>query len=194
VEQRAPPAPPAPPAASRRWLPSMSPATSSKNSLDSCVCLIMLGCSGSGSSSGSGSGLAFPLLPADIAWLLATRPVFLYPELLPVCSLDPALHPRHQRSVYTAGEDGYSTHTHTYVRVPYNSTNVTHNASGQADRSGAEALRGYVPVRPSDQRLPAAQDSLELQETHQRDERAESAARQRHPGDTTVTSHCDITL
>uniref|UniRef100_A0A8C3AJF4 Gon-4 like b n=1 Tax=Cyclopterus lumpus TaxID=8103 RepID=A0A8C3AJF4_CYCLU len=51
-------------------------------------------------------GLAFPLLPADTAWLLATRPVFLYPELLPVCSLDPAIHPRHQRNVYTAGEDG----------------------------------------------------------------------------------------
>ncbi|XP_068585944.1 GON-4-like protein [Cebidichthys violaceus] len=82
VEQRAqPPAPPvsAPPATSRRWLPRMTPATNS---------------------------LAFPLLPADAAWLLATRPVFLYPELLPVCSLDPAIHPRHHRSVYTAGEDG----------------------------------------------------------------------------------------
>lgn len=52
-------------------------------------------------------GHAFPLLPSDQAWLFATRPVFLYPELLPVCSLDPALHTRHHRSVYTAGEDGY---------------------------------------------------------------------------------------
>ncbi|XP_074510426.1 GON-4-like protein isoform X2 [Sebastes fasciatus] len=82
VEQRAepspaPPAPPAP-AASRRWLPRMTPATNS---------------------------LAFPLLPANTAWLFATRPVFLYPELLPVCSLDPTIHTRH-RSVYTAGEDG----------------------------------------------------------------------------------------
>ncbi|XP_068426179.1 GON-4-like protein isoform X2 [Clinocottus analis] len=82
-QQRTPPAaapaPAAPPAASGRWLPRMSPATNS---------------------------LAFPLLPADAAWLFATRPVFLYPELLPVCSLDPAAHPRLQRSIYTAGEDG----------------------------------------------------------------------------------------
>ncbi|KAK2845229.1 hypothetical protein Q5P01_011888 [Channa striata] len=67
------------PAASRRLLPTMTPATNSH---------------------------AFPLLPTDTAWLFATRPVFLYPELLPVCSLDPALHSRHHRSVYTAGEDG----------------------------------------------------------------------------------------
>ncbi|XP_043972602.1 GON-4-like protein isoform X3 [Gambusia affinis] len=64
---------------SRRLLPAMTPTTSSH---------------------------AFPLLPADTAWLFATRPVFLYPELLPVCSLDPALHSRRQRRVYTAGEDG----------------------------------------------------------------------------------------
>ncbi|TMS01623.1 GON-4-like protein [Larimichthys crocea] len=77
VEQRAdiPSAAPAPPAASKRWLPRMTPATNSH---------------------------AFPLLPADAAWLFATRPVFLYPELLPICSLD---HRRHHRSVYTAGED-----------------------------------------------------------------------------------------
>ncbi|XP_027131099.1 GON-4-like protein [Larimichthys crocea] len=77
VEQRAdiPSAAPAPPAASKRWLPRMTPATNSH---------------------------AFPLLPADTAWLFATRPVFLYPELLPICSLD---HRRHHRSVYTAGED-----------------------------------------------------------------------------------------
>lgn len=52
-------------------------------------------------------GHAFPLLPADIAWLFATRPIFLYPELLPICNLDPGVHHRRQRSVYTAGEDGY---------------------------------------------------------------------------------------
>eukprot|EP00064_Thunnus_orientalis_P024405 superscaffoldBa00010415_g24698 len=80
VEQREePPAAPLAPAVSRRWLPTMTPATNSH---------------------------AFPLLPADTTWLFATRPVFLYPELLPVCSLDPALHTRHHRSVYTAGEDG----------------------------------------------------------------------------------------
>ncbi|XP_037830405.1 GON-4-like protein isoform X2 [Kryptolebias marmoratus] len=67
------------PATSRRLLPMMTPSTSSH---------------------------AFPLLPADAAWLFATRPVFLYPELLPVCSLDPALHTKNHRSVYTAGEDG----------------------------------------------------------------------------------------
>ncbi|KAM7421688.1 hypothetical protein PAMA_015708 [Pampus argenteus] len=80
VEQREEP-PPAflAPATSRRWLPTMTPSTNSH---------------------------AFPLLPADTAWLFATRPVFLYPELLPVCSLDPAHHTRHHRSVYTAGEDG----------------------------------------------------------------------------------------
>ncbi|XP_008296960.1 GON-4-like protein [Stegastes partitus] len=80
VEQREalPPALPAP-AASRRWLPRMTPATNSH---------------------------AFPLLPADTAWLFATRSVFLYSELLPICSLDPAVHSRNHRSVYTAGEDG----------------------------------------------------------------------------------------
>ncbi|XP_029359670.1 GON-4-like protein isoform X2 [Echeneis naucrates] len=72
------PAPPAP-AATRRLLPQMTPATNSH---------------------------AFPLLPADLAWLFATRPVFLYPELLPVCSLDPTLHSQNPRSIYTAGEDG----------------------------------------------------------------------------------------
>nr|XP_054596896.1 GON-4-like protein isoform X1 [Nothobranchius furzeri]XP_054596897.1 GON-4-like protein isoform X1 [Nothobranchius furzeri] len=52
------------------------------------------------------SSHAFPLLPADTAWLFATRSIFLYPELLPVCSLDPALHSKRHRSFYTAGEDG----------------------------------------------------------------------------------------
>ncbi|XP_036929966.1 GON-4-like protein isoform X1 [Acanthopagrus latus] len=70
-----PPAPPALPA-SRRWLPRMTPATNSH---------------------------AFPVLPTNTAWLFATRPIFLYPELLPVCSLE---HSRHHRSIYTPGENG----------------------------------------------------------------------------------------
>ncbi|TDG95872.1 hypothetical protein EPR50_G00244350, partial [Perca flavescens] len=82
VEQRAEPPVtplPVPAAASRRLLPSMTLATNSH---------------------------AFPLLPADEAWLFATRPVFLYPELLPVCTLDPPAHSQRPRSMYTAGEDG----------------------------------------------------------------------------------------
>ncbi|XP_035991560.1 GON-4-like protein isoform X2 [Fundulus heteroclitus] len=75
---RVPPGRPGP-AASKRLLPTMTPTTSSH---------------------------AFPLLPADAAWLLATQPVFLYPELLPVCSLDPASHSKRQRRPYTAAEDG----------------------------------------------------------------------------------------
>ncbi|XP_075873123.1 GON-4-like protein isoform X2 [Nelusetta ayraudi] len=63
-------------AAAKRWLPTMAQTTSSH---------------------------AFPLLPAEAAWLFATRPVFLYPELLPVCSLERR---RDQRSIYTAGENG----------------------------------------------------------------------------------------
>ncbi|KAJ8287950.1 hypothetical protein COCON_G00006090 [Conger conger] len=47
----------------------------------------------------------YPLLPSKLAWLLATRPVFLHPELLPQCSLDPALHPRRTKTGYTKGED-----------------------------------------------------------------------------------------
>ncbi|XP_077383906.1 GON-4-like protein isoform X2 [Festucalex cinctus] len=71
--------PPPPPTASRRWLPAMSSTS---------------------------SGHAFPVLPSDAAWLLATRSVFLYPELLPVCSLDPSQHKRPHRSIFTTGEDG----------------------------------------------------------------------------------------
>ncbi|XP_054638264.1 GON-4-like protein isoform X2 [Dunckerocampus dactyliophorus] len=78
VEQRVD-TPPAPPPTSRRWLPTMTPSTISH---------------------------AFPVLPSDTAWLFATRPVFLYPQLLPVCSLDPAHHARPHRSSFTAGEDG----------------------------------------------------------------------------------------
>uniref|UniRef100_A0A8C6UYA3 GON-4-like protein n=1 Tax=Neogobius melanostomus TaxID=47308 RepID=A0A8C6UYA3_9GOBI len=70
---------PGPAADSKRWLPSMTPAT---------------------------NGHAFPLLPAQLAWLFATQPAFMYPELLPVCSLDPAHHAAHKRQVYTPGEDG----------------------------------------------------------------------------------------
>lgn len=64
-------------------------------------------------------GHAFPLLPTDTAWLFATRPAFLYPELLPVCSLDPGLHSQHHRSVYTAGEDGY-----THAATQYTHTDI----------------------------------------------------------------------
>ncbi|XP_078143339.1 GON-4-like protein [Centroberyx gerrardi] len=78
VEEREETPPPRSPPAARRWLPRMSAATSSH---------------------------AYPLLPADTAWLFATRSVFLYPELLPVCSLDPGLHPPHPRTMYTSGED-----------------------------------------------------------------------------------------
>ncbi|KAJ8398498.1 hypothetical protein AAFF_G00427530 [Aldrovandia affinis] len=48
---------------------------------------------------------SYPLLPLKLAWLLATRPVFLYPELLPHCSLDPALHRQRTKTGYTRGED-----------------------------------------------------------------------------------------
>ncbi|XP_028297928.1 GON-4-like protein [Gouania willdenowi] len=54
----------------------------------------------------STNSLAFPLLPAHTAWLFATRPEFLYTELLPVCSLNPEYHQRPRRSVFTAGEEG----------------------------------------------------------------------------------------
>uniref|UniRef100_A0A3B4DEF4 GON-4-like protein n=1 Tax=Pygocentrus nattereri TaxID=42514 RepID=A0A3B4DEF4_PYGNA len=49
---------------------------------------------------------SYPLLPAHLAWLFATRSVFLYPELLPHCSLDPALQPPRSKNFYTKGEDG----------------------------------------------------------------------------------------
>ncbi|XP_041962509.1 GON-4-like protein [Alosa sapidissima] len=45
------------------------------------------------------------VLPPKLAWLLATRPVFMYPELLPHCSLDPALHSAPCRVTFTKGED-----------------------------------------------------------------------------------------
>ncbi|XP_041099041.1 GON-4-like protein [Polyodon spathula] len=46
-----------------------------------------------------------PKLPCKVAWMLATRKEFLYPELLPVCSLDPQLKSRKQKTLYTKGED-----------------------------------------------------------------------------------------
>ncbi|XP_067353191.1 GON-4-like protein isoform X3 [Channa argus] len=47
----------------------------------------------------------YPIMPADLAWLFATRPVFLYPELLPCASLDPALYCPRRTSAFTAAED-----------------------------------------------------------------------------------------
>lgn len=64
---------------SRRWLPSMTPAT---------------------------NGHAFPLLPTRLAWLFATHPAFTCPELLPVCSFHPTHHTAPKRQIYTRGEDG----------------------------------------------------------------------------------------
>ncbi|XP_068188567.1 GON-4-like protein isoform X2 [Antennarius striatus] len=46
-----------------------------------------------------------PVLPAELAWLFATRAVFLYPELLPCASLDPALYCPRRTSAFTAAED-----------------------------------------------------------------------------------------
>ncbi|XP_061737827.1 GON-4-like protein isoform X2 [Nerophis ophidion] len=82
VEQQVdvPHPPPAPPATSKRLLPKMTPSST--------------------------PGRTFHVLPSDTAWLFATRPVFLYPQLLPVCSLDPAQHTSPYRSTFTAGEDG----------------------------------------------------------------------------------------
>ncbi|XP_072564459.1 uncharacterized protein [Paramormyrops kingsleyae] len=51
------------------------------------------------------SACSYPVLPAQLAWLLATRPVFLYPELLPNRSLDPSQHPPRLNTIYTRGEE-----------------------------------------------------------------------------------------
>ncbi|XP_056617910.1 GON-4-like protein isoform X2 [Triplophysa dalaica] len=48
---------------------------------------------------------SYPFLPAGLAWLFATRSAFLYPELLPHCSLDPALHPPRGKYYHTKAED-----------------------------------------------------------------------------------------
>ncbi|XP_068423199.1 GON-4-like protein isoform X1 [Clinocottus analis] len=47
----------------------------------------------------------FPVLPAELSWLFATRPVFLYPELLPSASLDPDLYCPRRTAAFTAAED-----------------------------------------------------------------------------------------
>lgn len=56
-----------------------------------CLCLLPVRC--------------FPVLPPELAWLFATRPVFLYPELLPCASLDPALYCSRRTAAFTAAED-----------------------------------------------------------------------------------------
>ncbi|KAF7646551.1 hypothetical protein LDENG_00185790 [Lucifuga dentata] len=47
----------------------------------------------------------YPVMPAELAWLFATRPVFLYPELLPCASLDPARYCPRRTAAFTAAED-----------------------------------------------------------------------------------------
>ncbi|XP_036019278.1 GON-4-like protein isoform X2 [Mus musculus] len=45
----------------------------------------------------------FPCLPKQVAWILATNKVFMYPELLPICSLK-ANNPR-DKTIFTKAED-----------------------------------------------------------------------------------------
>nr|XP_015828912.2 GON-4-like protein isoform X1 [Nothobranchius furzeri]XP_015828914.2 GON-4-like protein isoform X1 [Nothobranchius furzeri]XP_015828915.2 GON-4-like protein isoform X1 [Nothobranchius furzeri]XP_015828916.2 GON-4-like protein isoform X1 [Nothobranchius furzeri] len=47
----------------------------------------------------------FPVMPAELAWLFATRPVFLHPELLPSASLDPAMYCPRRTAAFTSAED-----------------------------------------------------------------------------------------
>ncbi|XP_071355555.1 GON-4-like protein isoform X2 [Trachinotus anak] len=47
----------------------------------------------------------YPVMPAELAWIFATRPVFLYPELLPCVSLDPDLYCPRRSTAFTAAED-----------------------------------------------------------------------------------------
>ncbi|XP_030002728.1 GON-4-like protein [Sphaeramia orbicularis] len=47
----------------------------------------------------------FPVMPGELAWLFATRPVFLYPELLPCANLDPDLYCPRRTAAFTAAED-----------------------------------------------------------------------------------------
>ncbi|XP_053717509.1 GON-4-like protein isoform X1 [Synchiropus splendidus] len=47
----------------------------------------------------------FPTLPAQLAWIFATRPVFMYPEMLPRVSLDPELYCPRRTNAFTASED-----------------------------------------------------------------------------------------
>ncbi|XP_077446315.1 GON-4-like protein [Stigmatopora argus] len=48
---------------------------------------------------------SFPTMPGELAWIFATRPVFLYPQLLPRVSLDPALYCPRRTAAFTAAED-----------------------------------------------------------------------------------------
>uniref|UniRef100_A0A3B4ZHM6 Si:dkey-27c15.3 n=1 Tax=Stegastes partitus TaxID=144197 RepID=A0A3B4ZHM6_9TELE len=47
----------------------------------------------------------FPVMPSELAWIFATRPTFLYPELLPCVSLDPDLYCPRRTAAFTAAED-----------------------------------------------------------------------------------------
>ncbi|XP_061871993.1 GON-4-like protein isoform X2 [Colius striatus] len=49
------------------------------------------------------SASEFPCLPKQVAWILATRKVFMYPELLPICSLK--ANPPRDKIVFTKAED-----------------------------------------------------------------------------------------
>ncbi|XP_036001285.1 GON-4-like protein [Fundulus heteroclitus] len=54
---------------------------------------------------GRGHMRCYPVMPAELAWLFATRPVFLYPELLPCANLDPAMYCPRRTAAFTAAED-----------------------------------------------------------------------------------------
>ncbi|XP_038133106.1 GON-4-like protein [Cyprinodon tularosa] len=54
---------------------------------------------------GRGQMRCYPVMPAELAWLFATRPVFLYPELLPCANLDPAMYCPRRTAAFTAAED-----------------------------------------------------------------------------------------
>ncbi|XP_054662036.1 GON-4-like protein isoform X5 [Grus americana] len=49
------------------------------------------------------SASEFPCLPKQVAWILATRRVFMYPELLPICSLK--ANPPRDKIIFTKAED-----------------------------------------------------------------------------------------
>ncbi|XP_010181354.1 PREDICTED: GON-4-like protein [Mesitornis unicolor] len=49
------------------------------------------------------SASEFPCLPKQVAWILATRRVFMYPELLPICSLKAK--PPRDKIIFTKAED-----------------------------------------------------------------------------------------
>ncbi|XP_065509875.1 GON-4-like protein [Caloenas nicobarica] len=52
---------------------------------------------------GKKSANEFPCLPKQVAWILATRRVFMYPELLPICSLK--ANPPRDKIIFTKAED-----------------------------------------------------------------------------------------